>query len=655
MAGFDDMIDDWELNMDDSHLFDLGPEMNFEMEPPESYEQNCEPTAVPSPIDDPGSASSSPSKDSIEACESPPPCTSTSSTPVKSSPSIVVRKAPEEVHLPTNDAEPKIKRRRFWEKQPVRDDDVCSPAHAAAVFMALLFRVLAEVRASVHYVEDFLPESKWRLLPPVSQRVDAVVKVRNFYVRVIHGKVMPKNSVWFKLKAGAKQVQARAAWAKLSTAAKTAITNAYIFVVEPPKYVLLSLSGFLKSCDEMLDSMGCIVKGKFRGILLTWHMPVDFIEFEVSPPPPDSEPTAAIDELVYRLKHIPAAVTVWDKFKDFCFGLQAHSKATDVACCLEVCPNTFMSQGKIQLHGHAFLRISQGAAFLNLSNPDVFKFAGAKANVSENLHGLSLKGARFASWAGYHYCCIDTKFGTVWTASTKAPYTGFLVNPSWIMHMVQAEKLAPIHARPLLVKCISASRFIKELDNDDNEREAAAVSRAHRLAQVELAADQHAWKTFPEVVAFMAQFEGNARHRYKFLVLDGPSQMGKTIFARTFAKTPQRVLEVNCASGKEPDLRAYRLRHHDVLFFDEIVPSQVLAQRKLFQACAAPVQLGSSATNCHSYSVFVWRKFLVLCSNNWNRDLDSCLSGDKDWLQKNSIVLSVSAPMWHEPTPLVWL
>ena len=82
--------------------------------------------------------------------------------------------------------------------------------------------------------------------------------------------------------------------------------------------------------------------------------------------------------------------------------------------------------------------------------------------------------------------------------------------------------------------------------------------------------------------------------------------------------------------------------------FDKILPEQVATQRKLFQAQAAPVQLGCSATNCHSYPVFVWRKRLVLASNNWQSSLQLLSAADRAWVNANSIVLDVTEEMWVE-------
>ncbi len=221
------------------------------------------------------------------------------------------------------------------------------------------------------------------------------------------------------------------------------------------------------------------------------------------------------------------------------------------------------------------------------------------------------------------------------------------VSASWIMNLLQARKITTDTARGLLIQCCNASRWLKELDLLEEEQERQAVEAAVRSCQEALASKLHAWKTFKEVDAWLQQYH-ELLHRYKFLVLDGPSRMGKTVFARTLVDEGYEVLELNCAAGHEPDLRAYRLRKHGLILFDEIEAQAVLRQRKLFQACAAPVQLGCSATNCHRYSVVVHRKKLVLAPNRWEGFMKGMGDEDVDWLKKNSFVLRVSKPLWQD-------
>ena len=81
---------------------------------------------------------------------------------------------------------------------------------------------------------------------------------------------------------------------------------------------------------------------------------------------------------------------------------------------------------------------------------------------------------------------------------------------------------------------------------------------------------------------WLKQFD-HVEPRYRYLVLTGPSKMGKTAFARCLAKAGMDTLELNCAAGSEPDLRAYRLGLHDCIVFGEIKATQIIAHNKLFQ------------------------------------------------------------------------
>ena len=102
------------------------------------------------------------------------------------------------------------------------------------------------------------------------------------------------------------------------------------------------------------------------------------------------------------------------------------------------------------------------------------------------------------------------------------------------------------------------------------------------------------------------------------------------------------------AAGQEPDLRGFRYGQHEVVLFDEIRARIVAQQRKLFQACAAEVQLGCSATNCHSYTVFLFRVKLVLCSNSWAGSMEELRGEDQAWLRENMVYVAVQEPLWCE-------
>ena len=153
------------------------------------------------------------------------------------------------------------------------------------------------------------------------------------------------------------------------------------------------------------------------------------------------------------------------------------------------------------------------------------------------------------------------------------------------------------------------------------------------------------FKTLPVVQEFLEHLKV-VRSRYKFLVLYGRSGTGKTSFVRMLTGDPTEVYEVNCASGQEPDLRPFRHFKHKIVLFDEATPELVLNQKKLFQAPACFLQMGSSTTNCHAYSVYVSGTGLVVCANTWMERLLRLSPADQEWLNSNTFTVHVDDPLW---------
>lgn len=160
-----------------------------------------------------------------------------------------------------------------------------------------------------------------------------------------------------------------------------------------------------------------------------------------------------------------------------------------------------------------------------------------------------------------------------------------------------------------------------------------------------LATDTKAFRVVPAVLEWQKQYAA-WQHRYKFLVLDGPSRMGKTLFAKSLSPGPASVLELNCSSELAPDLRGFRHGQHTLILFDEIVPHQVLAERKFFQACNAKIQLGCSATNCYAYNVYAYGVQFVLATNKWKSSFGTLQHEDVEWLNANSVYVDVQAPLY---------
>ena len=46
-----------------------------------------------------------------------------------------------------------------------------------------------------------------------------------------------------------------------------------------------------------------------------------------------------------------------------------------------------------------------------------------------------------------------------------------------------------------------------------------------------------------------------------------------------------------------------------------------------------------------------WGLGIIIATNNWESDLLSLKEEDRAWLNKNSIVVKVTEPLWIENTP----
>jgi len=177
-----------------------------------------------------------------------------------------------------------------------------------------------------------------------------------------------------------------------------------------------------------------------------------------------------------------------------------------------------------------------------------------------------------------------------------------------------------------------------------NEQRKERLRDLQAEVQMQISLNTRASRRVPEVDRWLEQFL-TVQRRYKFLVLDGPTRMGKTEFAKSLVG-PGQCLELNMSAAPEPNLRDYDHEQHELILFDECSIDAILRQKRLFQAPACVLSLGASATNCFAYDVWVHRKKLVVATNVWRHSLQGCTKADQEWLQGNSVYVFVDAPLW---------
>ena len=252
--------------------------------------------------------------------------------------------------------------------------------------------------------------------------------------------------------------------------------------------------------------------------------------------------------------------------------------------------------------------------------------------------------SRSNGFQAMYYCQVD-KLGSLFRGGTKVPYTEYQVNGDWILNLVQARKLSLSTARHELVRCMkNLPRNLQALDLWWAEERKVRLLILQDQVSAELSKNTRASRRVEQVDAWTKQYDEVLR-RYKFLVLDGPTRMGKTEFTKTLVK-PGHFFEINMSAAPEPNLREYDHEKHELILFDECHVEVILKQKRLFQAPACLVNLGASATNCFAYQVWVHRKRLVVTSNVWKSSLTALTTEDREWIERNSIYVYVSEPLY---------
>ena len=102
-----------------------------------------------------------------------------------------------------------------------------------------------------------------------------------------------------------------------------------------------------------------------------------------------------------------------------------------------------------------------------------------------------------------------------------------------------------------------------------------------------LAGQMRPCRSIPEVDEWEATFE-TVQFCYNFLVLDGPSKIGKTLFCRSRTLgSPGSLLEIDCAGADTSDLTSYEYGTHTTVLCDEGTAELVLRDPKHVQASAS--------------------------------------------------------------------
>ena len=176
---------------------------------------------------------------------------------------------------------------------------------------------------------------------------------------------------------------------------------------------------------------------------------------------------------------------------------------------------------------------------------------------------------------------------------------------------------------------------------------AATIERVQMLKKIP--AKEKPWRVIPEIVEWSRTFDGpHPLGRCKFLVLDGPSQMGKRSFVQsTLVSRPEEALVLDCADAVIPQFKGtFDNTVHKLVLFDEAHAEMIVRCKKLFQSSVNPMIYGSSCTNAFVHSVWIYGVKLVVVSKVWQAELKALPKEQADWIEANSIYVRVDRPLF---------
>ncbi|CAE7510291.1 unnamed protein product [Symbiodinium natans] len=354
-----------------------------------------------------------------------------------------------------------------------------------------------------------------------------------------------------------------------------------------------------------------------------------------------AEGESRIADICRLLQDNVEVASLWDEFQRFAQQLR-QSKLDRMTLACEL--HTAVSLEKLvpSIHFHLMFDSRQT---VTLPKPSLL-FRGAVPHQSVECKQARGKACRKAYDQGHYYLQVP-KIGSIHMTTTAPAFTTFPIAPDWITNLWQACKITEQVAEKEYLRCkkhVKAYFDNMKFHAQCMQTEAVAARKAQALLDL-----QPLMKTAVVLEQvqrdFLPQF-ARPMFRRSFLVLTGPTRLGKTIYARSLFGHRQ-TLELNCCGVSQPDLRGFNPLVHRAILYDEGSADMVLRNRRLFQGSTEEVTLAHSGTNLFTYSVYVYNVAMILTSNSWLRELEELQSEEREWLEGNSICIDCKQPLYE--------
>ena len=351
---------------------------------------------------------------------------------------------------------------------------------------------------------------------------------------------------------------------------------------------------------------------------------------------------STVAEVCQALQAHEKACQLWARFKAFFEQLRSRFKIDRYTLAMELHVQVSVEKSCPSVHLHAMFDSRRCLVM----ERQALVFENACAYISTDAPRARGKATK-AAWDQGHYYLQCPKEGQIFVFSTCPCFSVIPVKPEWVTQLWQLQKLSTENASREYLKC---RKHVKQyLDNVSfcqraEEESQIRVRKAQAAASLEPLMRKAV--TLPLVQeTWLPQYE-KPMFRRRFLVLSGPSQLGKTLFAQSLCPSGT-CFELNCAGSTDLDLRAYSPVRHSLILFDEASPQLVLQRKKLFQGGLEEITMGQSQTSCYSYKVWVHGIKMVLTSNRWTEDLAALCAEDRAWIEQNQVFIQCDSPLYE--------
>ena len=439
-----------------------------------------------------------------------------------------------------------------------------------------------------------------------------------------------------------KRKAARKAWGKLSKPAREEyLKEVFSTSSQEKEDVPPHLAAALKAAEELRSV--CFI--------LTWTVSEQHVRsfrnilelFQQIRAANDIQDNVKLSSLCSDLAKTEIAKKDWQSFQEFVLPKIKACKAEEFSLSMEASLGT---ERQASWHFHCVISSAPntyGPKGISVF-PEQWKWLERKPHIQRCVMNMS-RGQRKLVTRSHAYLQIK-KVGKLACVTNLRKGHDFVCEVGWVLQWWQLRKITTADAEMEVVENRhGVESGLKQLRCWQNEIHNVTVSR--ELAQIRdlFSEGLKKFKTFDAVENFKAQFSTSnwgVMKRFKFLVLVGPSRMGKTCLAMSIF--PNKTFYTNCQGAVQPNLSGFERTRFDGIVCDEIEPQLVVQNKALFQSGPLGVKLQESRTNLFSQSHNLYFKGIICVSNTWERGK---LTHDEwEWILANSFTLEVNEECW---------